>query len=138
MILKKRANSHTPMLCFLFGLSLLFMGGCGPAHWTQSEGEVRVLFIGNSYIFVNDMPLMFANLVREGGYEIAVETAAKGGWTLADHAASTETQKLIAEGYCKNRVSFLPSNSDATRRWCRRHRHWLIRSPPLVPNHCFL
>ena len=59
---------------------------------------MRVLFIGNSYIFVNDMPQIFADLVQAGGYEAIVETAAKGGWTLADHASSDETQKLISDG----------------------------------------
>ena len=58
---------------------------------------MQVLFIGNSYTFFNDMPEMFANLVRQGGYEVAVASSAEGGWTLADHAASPETAELIAE-----------------------------------------
>ena len=59
---------------------------------------MQVLFIGNSYIFVNDMPQLFVGLVEAGGYEADVEMVAEGGWTLADHAASVETQKRIAEG----------------------------------------
>jgi hypothetical protein len=59
---------------------------------------VQVLFIGNSYTFVNNMPEMFASLVRDAGYNVRVEMTATGGWTLADHVASQETRKLIAEG----------------------------------------
>ena len=91
------AFSKRRLLVGLMGL-LLLVGGCGPSHWTQTEEKVRVLFIGNSYTFFNDMPEMFASLVREGGYDVEVQTVAKGGLTLADHAVSSETQKRIAEG----------------------------------------
>jgi hypothetical protein len=84
-------------LAGLVGL-LIIVCGCRNPHWTQERGEVRVLFIGNSYTFYNDMPDMFASLIRKAGYGVIVETAAEGGWTLADHAASTETKKIIETG----------------------------------------
>jgi hypothetical protein len=51
----------------------------------------RVLFVGNSYIFTNDLPDMFAKLARSGGYEVSVEVSAKGGWTLDLHTQTKTT-----------------------------------------------
>ncbi len=48
----------------------------------------RVLFIGNSFTFVNDLPGEFAQLARSGGNRTKVDMVAEGGWTLAQHAAS--------------------------------------------------
>lgn len=52
---------------------------------------LRILFIGNSYTYVNDLPDMFARLARAGGHRVETETAAQGGWTLSAHAGSAET-----------------------------------------------
>ena len=51
----------------------------------------RVLFIGNSYTAVNDLPTMFANLAGAGGHRVETGMAAPGGWTLANHASSSDT-----------------------------------------------
>ena len=51
----------------------------------------RVLFIGNSYTAVNDLPTMFANLAGAGGQRVETGMAAPGGWTLANHASSSDT-----------------------------------------------
>ena len=56
----------------------------------------RILFIGNSLTFYNDLPEVFAELSRSDGRPVLVETAAQGGWTLEDHAASSQTLDLIA------------------------------------------
>ena len=71
-----------------FVLVLLLLTGCAIS---QSESipntPLRVLFIGNSYTFYNDLPGLLVELVRSGGLDIEVEMAAEAGWTLADHAA---------------------------------------------------
>jgi len=56
---------------------------------------LRVLFIGNSFTQVNDLPGMFANLARSGGHKIETDIAASGGWTLTQHAASPDTLAKI-------------------------------------------
>jgi hypothetical protein len=56
---------------------------------------LRVLFVGNSYTFVNDLPGMFARLAAAGGFEVQTAMVAPGGWTLAQHAASAETLQAI-------------------------------------------
>ena len=55
----------------------------------------RVLFIGNSFTYVNDLPGMFSGLARAGGHKVATGMVAPGGWTLAQHAASQDTINAI-------------------------------------------
>ena len=55
----------------------------------------RVLFIGNSYTYVNDLPQVFTNLARSGGYRVQTGMAAQGGWTLSDHVSSSASQALL-------------------------------------------
>jgi hypothetical protein len=55
----------------------------------------HILFIGNSYTYVNDLPGVFARLARAGGHLVQVDTSANGGWTLADHLKSTASLEKI-------------------------------------------
>jgi hypothetical protein len=51
-----------------------------------SYAGLRVLFIGNSYTYYNDLPEMFAGLAQAGGWkEVTVRMIAPGGWRLKDH-----------------------------------------------------
>lgn len=70
-----------------------------PSTSTPVTATTRVLFIGNSHTFFNDLPEMFAELARAGGYEVDVDMSAQGGWSLADHAASTITLNKIEQGW---------------------------------------
>jgi hypothetical protein len=69
--------------------------GCAPAmdcsNLQANETCTRVLFIGNSYTMVNDLPTTFMNLARSGGHQIEVAMSAQGGWMLADHVKSSDT-----------------------------------------------
>jgi hypothetical protein len=79
----------------LFGvreLGLFGNPGCGLPIVTCT----RVLFIGNSYTYVNDLPATFANLAWSGGYRVDTRTLASGGGTLAAHAADPETASVIS------------------------------------------
>ncbi len=62
-----------------------------------AEGECRrILFIGNSYTSVNDLPETFARLARSAGVRIEVTAIDPGGATFADHAASADVRTTIA------------------------------------------
>ena len=61
----------------------------------RSAACTRVLFIGNSYTTVNDLPSVFASLARSGGHRVETGTAAVDGWTLADHAGSSATAAKV-------------------------------------------
>jgi hypothetical protein len=51
---------------------------------TQSPSP-RVLFIGNSYTYFNNLPEMLRGLAASRGLAIDVEMATTGGWKLSDH-----------------------------------------------------
>jgi hypothetical protein len=68
---------------------LLAGGGCGPA-------PARVLFIGNSYTFENDLPRLFADLSQAGGRPVATEMVAVGGATLAQHLGGPDAPGRLA------------------------------------------
>ncbi len=74
--------------------------GCSPIiNCDQSQGAdkcTRILFIGNSYTFTNDLPGMFTKLADSGGHTVMTGMAAQGGVTLADHVSSADTQNQIA------------------------------------------
>src|ERR1043165_3959882 len=72
--------------------SCSFTAGCRDL---QDTSCTRILFIGNSYTFVNDLPNTFAKLARTGGHKVAVGMSAQGGWTFTDHVGSTETLNLL-------------------------------------------
>jgi len=72
---------------------MLVLGGCARAE--PLPPPVRVLFIGNSYTYVNDLPHRFAELARAGRHPVVVDMVAPGGWTLEQHAASAETSGKI-------------------------------------------
>jgi hypothetical protein len=55
----------------------------------------RILFIGNSHTFVNDLPGMVAALARAGGQRIETAMVAEGGWTLKNHANAAGTTAAI-------------------------------------------
>jgi hypothetical protein len=68
--------------------------GCGSPG--ASAACTRVLFIGNSYTYVNDLPTTFASLANSGGRHIETGMLAEGGSTLAAHAASSATATTLA------------------------------------------
>ncbi|MCB9169074.1 MAG: hypothetical protein H6594_01845 [Flavobacteriales bacterium] len=58
--------------------------------------ERRVLFIGNSYTYVNDLPNTLAQLALSMGDTIIAAMSAPGGYTLQQHASYPPTLNLIA------------------------------------------
>ena len=86
----KRFFSLLILLILLCSCS--FTEGC---RGSQDSSCTRVLFIGNSYTFVNDLPNTFAKLATSGGHHVEVGMSAQGGWTLADHVQSPDTLNLL-------------------------------------------
>ena len=57
---------------------------------------MKVLFIGNSYTYYNDMPKLFETLARENGKEISVDSVTKGGRKLYENLdPCDENHKII-------------------------------------------
>lgn len=64
---------------------------------------MRILLIGNSYTYYNDMPLMFETLARANGNEVEVDAVTRGGSRLYQHLDETGDEgkairALLAEG----------------------------------------
>jgi hypothetical protein len=75
-----------------FGVARLADTSCSPFARTPC---VRVLFLGNSYTYVNDLPAVFRHVARAGGQNIETGMVANGGETLAQHATSSESLGAI-------------------------------------------
>ena len=58
--------------------------------------QTRVLFLGNSYTTVNDLPNTFRQLALSLGDTVITATNAPGGYTLEAHAGSAASLDLIA------------------------------------------
>jgi hypothetical protein len=58
----------------------------------------RVLFIGNSYTYVNNLPQMLSDLARAQGDSCFVGSNTIGGYTLEAHSTNAVTLSLISSG----------------------------------------
>lgn len=83
-------------LC-LFLLLPLVPGCFGSAGCSDSDACTRLLFLGNSYTSVNDLPGTFAKLARSGGHPVQIGMEAEGGWLLVDHANDSGTKRRLAD-----------------------------------------
>jgi hypothetical protein len=63
------------------------------------DKALRVLFVGNSFTFTNEMPTIFAALAEAGGHAVTAELTGLGGWSLQTHAGSPVTTAAIREGW---------------------------------------
>jgi PKD repeat protein len=77
---------------FLF---LFFCCGLSWANWAQDT--TQVLFIGNSYTQVNDLPTLFSELALSKGKHPFVGTKANGGFTFQNHVNDPATFIKIKE-----------------------------------------
>lgn len=64
---------------------------------------MKILFIGNSYTYYNDMPRMLEALAKENGNEAKVDAVTRGGWRLYQHLDEVGDEgkairALLAEG----------------------------------------
>jgi hypothetical protein len=78
------------MVKFLFNLVFCLMIGLS---WAQNE--TSVLFIGNSFTFMNSMPFMFRDIAESQGKKVFVDTVVEGGKDFDYHAHSEETYRAI-------------------------------------------
>jgi hypothetical protein len=58
----------------------------------------RVLFSGDSYTYVNDLPTTLADLAWSAGYRVDAVTLANGGESLAGHVSDPSTSSTISSG----------------------------------------
>ena len=60
--------------------------------------HLRILFIGNSHTYMNDLPAYVKTMAREDGFSCDVTMLAHGGWYLADHVKEHQTKFNVMYG----------------------------------------
>lgn len=79
------------MKALLLAASLLLV-------YQPAAGPQRILFIGNSLTYANDLPAMVATLARSVGRPLVCESVAFPDFGLEEHWKSGEARKAIAAG----------------------------------------
>jgi hypothetical protein len=102
----QRVHRNTRRLAYshwllILGLMSMLLSGCASTDHCNGGGNanptLHILFIGNSFTFENKLPKTFARLACSGGHPVITGMAAEGGWTLANHAASSKTLDAIQQ-----------------------------------------
>jgi hypothetical protein len=73
-------------------LALGFMATMATA---KAQDTLSVLFIGNSFTFMNEMPIMFKEIAASKGKTVHVEYFTEGGKSLEYHSTQEKTYKAI-------------------------------------------
>jgi len=73
-------------------------GRDAPTPSDPNAPTLRVLFIGNSLTYAQNLPAMIQGLARTAGVNLVYEQHAPGGARLMNHAADPEVRALLARG----------------------------------------
>lgn len=68
------------------------------ANAQSSNDSLKVLFIGNSYTFYNDMPSMVASIAESLGRKFSYHTQVVGGARLSQHWKNPKVHEAIKSG----------------------------------------
>jgi hypothetical protein len=79
-------------------IAILLALACATGAAARGGTPVRVLFVGNSYTYFNNLPEMFAKLAAAGQQSAETRMEAPGGWRLKDHWEKGEARKALADG----------------------------------------
>src|SRR4051812_35246600 len=97
--------------------------GCGSA---AADGRhLRVLLLGNSLTYTNDLPGMLEAFGAAAGTTIETKTFAPGGYSLEDHWADGAARATLDEGgwdavVMQQGPSSLPSSGQNLTEWSKR------------------
>lgn len=74
--------------------------------WTDCPVNIphRVLFIGNSYTYCNDLPELFGRIARAYGYNVEIRSVTKGGHKLEWHADPNDECGAMTEAVAGKRA----------------------------------
>ncbi len=106
------------MLKRFFNLVIsLFASGSASADTIPA---LKILFIGNSYTHMHDMPKMFGKIAKKAGMNVLVEKSAKSGASFHEHSERSDMFEainkrkwdyIILQGYSRE-LSFQPEYID--------------------------
>lgn len=72
-----------------------FVGFQSLSQASDKDGLTSVLFIGNSYTHMNDMPFIFEKIARNKGQKVVVEMSAKSGANLKEQVGRADVYDKI-------------------------------------------
>lgn len=127
----RRPARRRGRLALLPMLSMLGVCGFGPAgpqpgddDFRVAEADVRVLFLGNSLTYSNDLPAMVATIAEAAGHTFAYATLARPNFSLEDHwnADGRAAVRSAAADFVimQQGPSSLPENQEYLRTWTER------------------
>lgn len=74
---------------------LLLILPCMAAAQQAQQDSLRVLFIGNSYTYYNDLPKMVGQLAKSQKKKLSVHSVTKGGERLKGHLANENLRRML-------------------------------------------
>ena len=83
-------------LLLTMAMILLSVLDCKAAK--NENDSVRVLWIGNSYTFFNDLPAMVRDIAETKGVKMAYSEVLKGGERLKGHLENPRLLQLLKKG----------------------------------------
>lgn len=118
---------RTPLTMTLAWLALVGSGACQDAGTptVPSRSSLRVLFIGNSLTYTNNLPGTLKGVARTAGDTIDVEMIAKPNYALIDHLTEhSGAEEAIRRGgwdvvVLQQGPTTLPINRDSLVLWTR-------------------
>ena len=72
---------------------------CSPTLLFTQPTPTRILFIGNSLTYSNDLPAMVCAMARSAGRQVTCESVAKPDYGLEEHWNDREARQAIARGW---------------------------------------
>jgi hypothetical protein len=114
------------------GPLVLFLTVCGTTPTAPPDGfdgplpeaDVRVLFLGNSLTYTNDLPAMVQTIAEAAGHTFAYGAVARPNYSLEDHwnATGRDAVRAAAADFVimQQGPSSLPENQDYLRSWTER------------------
>ena len=77
-------------------VTILFLLIC--SILTGQSQTIRVLFLGNSYTYVNDLPKMIADVANSMGNTLIFDSNTLPGYSLKNHYSNRKSRRKIAAG----------------------------------------
>lgn len=78
--------------------SYLFLALVLTSASAHAQHKKNVLFLGNSYTYVNDLPQTIASIAASTGDTLMYDSHAPGGYYLGEHVSNTTSLSKIATG----------------------------------------
>jgi hypothetical protein len=114
-----RSLARFALLLAVSASTLTCTNSSGP---TTTSGALRVLFIGNSLTYTNDLPAMVQALASASGISLVTDEATEGGFALEDHWYYSSARSKVQNGnfdivIMQQGPSSLPESRTFLREW---------------------